>query len=157
MSAWGLRRWGVAGLGTLATLLLLGLPAVLIPNGLFAREIEPTWWSYPVWVATSILAGLVMATYVRNGSEGEDGRSDRDGRRGIIGAALAWFAIGCPVCNKLVLLALGTSGAMSWFAPLQPVLAIGGMVLLAWALRSRLRVQASCPTPVRAAPTRGDR
>lgn len=145
MRVWGFRQWGIAVLGTAATLLLLGLPAVLIPNGMFAREIEPTWWSYPVWIATSILSGLVMATYVRGTSEVAETRSDRDGGRGIAGAALAWFAIGCPVCNKLVLLALGTSGAMAWFAPLQPVLAVAGMVLLAWALRSRMRAANSCP------------
>lgn len=66
------------------------------------------------------------------------------------GVALAWFAIGCPVCNKLVLLALGTSGAMAWFAPLQPLLAVVGMVLLAQARRSRLRAANSCPAPARA-------
>ena len=149
MRAWGLRQWGVAALGTAATLLLLGLPAVLIPNGLFAREIEPTWWSYPVWIATSILSGLVMATYVRGAAEDPQTPGDGDGRRGIVGAALAWFAIGCPVCNKLVLSALGAGGAMTWFAPLQPLLAAAGTVLLAWALRSRLRAANSCPAPAR--------
>ena len=149
MRAWGLRQWGVAALGTAATLFLLGLPAVLIPNGLFAREIDPTWWSYPVWITTSLLSGLVMATYVRGTSEVAETSSDRDGGRGIVGAALAWFAIGCPVCNKLVLSALGTSGAMAWFAPLQPLLAVAGVVLLAWALRSRLRAADSCPAPAR--------
>ncbi|WP_017603033.1 hypothetical protein [Nocardiopsis alkaliphila] len=149
MRTWGLRQWGVAAVGTIATLLLLGVPAVLIPNGLFTREIEPTCWSYPVWIATSILAGLVMATYVRGVSAVEETRSDRDGGRSMVGAALAWFAIGCPVCNKLVLLALGTSGAMAWFAPLQPVLAVAGMVFLSWALWSRLRTANSCPVPAR--------
>ena len=149
MRVWGLRQWGVAVSGTFATLLLLGLPAVLIPNGLFAREIEPTWWSYMVWIATSILSGLVMATYVRGAAEDPQTPGDGDGRRGIVGAALAWFAIGCPVCNKLVLSALGAGGAMTWFAPLQPLLAVAGTVLLAWALRSRLRTANSCPAPAR--------
>ena len=57
---------------------------------------------------------------------------------------LSVFAVGCPVCNKLVLLLLGTSGAMTWFAPLQPALAVLSVVGLAWALRIRWRATASC-------------
>ena len=57
---------------------------------------------------------------------------------------MAYFAVGCPVCNKLVLIALGTSGAMSWFAPVQPFLAAASVVLMAVALRIRLKNQVSC-------------
>ena len=147
MRSWGRREWTVAAIGTAATLLLLGVPAVLVPNGLFSREVDPTWWSYPVWAAASVLTGLVAATYVRGaaGSAKED--VDRGRGKGIVGAALAWFAIGCPVCNKLVLLALGANGAMTWFAPLQPLLAVAGLALSAWALASRLRAAESCPLP----------
>jgi hypothetical protein len=51
------------------------------------------------------------------------------------------------VCNKLVLLTLGTSGAMTWFAPVQPFLAVASVALMAWALRIRLRGMASCAVP----------
>ncbi|EPR75477.1 hypothetical protein ADILRU_2020 [Leifsonia rubra CMS 76R] len=30
---------------------------------------------------------------------------------------LAWFAVGCPVCNKIALLALGYTGALACPAP----------------------------------------
>ncbi|GAA3724904.1 hypothetical protein GCM10022205_06210 [Spinactinospora alkalitolerans] len=140
-----MRQWGVAGVGTAASLVLLGIPAVLIPNGLFSREIEPTWWSYPVWAATALLCGLLLATYA--GPTPPTRRKDPTGPRGLGGGILAWLAIGCPVCNKLVLLAVGTSGALTWFAPLQPLLAVGGLILLAAALRTRLRAAASCPAP----------
>ena len=52
-------------------------------------------------------------------------------------------AVGCPVCNKLVLLALGASGAVSWFAPIQPFLAIASVVLMAVAM-----VLAGRPSPI---------
>ncbi len=39
----------------------------------------------------------------------------------------AVFAIGCPVCNKLVVLALGFSGALAYFEPIQPALALAGL------------------------------
>lgn len=147
MRSWGRREWTVAAIGTAATLLLLGVPAVLVPNGLFSREVDPTWWSYPVWAAASVLTGLVAATYVRGAVGPATADVDRGRGKGIVGAALAWFAIGCPVCNKLVLLALGANGAMTWFAPLQPLLAVAGLALSAWALASRLRAAESCPLP----------
>lgn len=147
MRDWGTRQWVTAAAGTALTLIVLGLPAVLIPNGLFAREIEPPWWSHPVWVATSVLSGLLLATYTRPVHEDSAGPG---GGRGLGGGLLAWFAIGCPVSNKIVLLALGTSGAMAWFAPLQPLLAAAGLVLLSLALRARLRANASCPVPASA-------
>jgi hypothetical protein len=69
-------------------------------------------------------------------------------RRGdLAGGLLTYFAVGCPVCNKLVLLALGSAGAMTWFEPFQPVLQVAAVVLLLWALRSRLRGELSCPAP----------
>ncbi|WP_017624171.1 hypothetical protein [Nocardiopsis chromatogenes] len=145
MRQWTSRQWLTAAAGTAAALAVLGVPAVLIPNGLFTREIDPAWWSYPVWAAASVLSGLLLATYVRTGPQDRAAAdAPGPGRTGLGGTVLSWFAIGCPVCNKLVLLALGTSGALTWFAPLQPVLAVAGLLLLAFALRSRLRAQRSC-------------
>ncbi|GGC67284.1 hypothetical protein [Hoyosella rhizosphaerae] len=42
----------------------------------------------------------------------------------------ALFAVGCPVCNKLILLAIGTSGALSVWAPIQPILAVVAVLAL---------------------------
>ena len=65
----------------------------------------------------------------------------------MAGTLLSFFAVGCPVCNKLVLLALGTSGAMSFFAPLQPILAVASIGLMAYAVRTRLRGEVACAVP----------
>lgn len=58
--------------------------------------------------------------------------------------------IGCPVCNKIALVLLGTSGALTVFAPLQPVIGAGSLVLLAatlgWRLSLRARGGACLPT-----------
>ena len=43
-----------------------------------------------------------------------------------------------------VVLALGTTGALDWFAPAQPWLAVISIVLLALALRQRLTSSAYC-------------
>ncbi len=52
--------------------------------------------------------------------------------------------MGCPVCNKLVLLALGYTGAIQFFEPVQPYLAAGAIALLAWALAARVRRERAC-------------
>jgi hypothetical protein len=141
---WGGRRWAAALAGTVVVGLLIGLPTELIPNPLFRRMMPAEWWNAPVWIATSVLSGLLLATYVR---EGDGAADDRPSRRGGVGGLLAFFAVGCPVCNKLVVVALGTSGAMTWFAPVQPFLAAAALLLLAVALRGRLRGARSCRIP----------
>jgi len=90
---------------------------------------------------------LLFATYLRPGDEVEaddDGGLDRPGRFGGLGGLLAFFAVGCPICNKVVVIALGTSGALTWFAPVQPYLGVVALGLLAWALRVRLRGEVAC-------------
>jgi hypothetical protein len=72
---------------------------------------------------------------------------DRASKLGMAGAVVSFFAVGCPVCNKLVLLALGTSGAITWFAPIQGYLALASVALMAVALRARLRGEIACALP----------
>src|SRR5699024_6443800 len=123
-----------------------------------------------VWFLTSVLSGIHYATYERDGADpraaggtatgADDGKGaddskgaddDRQARRtsraGMAGAFIAWFAVGCPVCNKFALLALGYSGAITWFAPLQPVLAVLALVLVGIALVVRLRGRVVCALP----------
>jgi len=144
---WSPRRWTVAAGAAGASVVLLGVPTAVVPNPVFGRSVPPTAWALPVLLVTSVLAGLLVATYVNNEVEtvGDDGpNAGRTVRTGGAGGLLAFFAIGCPVCNKVVLLALGTTGAMNVFAPIQPLLAVAGLVLLAWALRIRLRNADAC-------------
>ncbi len=146
---WSARRWRVALLGGIATAVLVALPTAVIPNPVFGRAVEVTWWSYPVVVLTGILGGLLLATYVKEPwmeteTPAEQTEDKKASKLGIAGAFVAYFAVGCPVCNKLVLLALGASGAMTWFAPVQPFLAIASVILMAVALRIRLKNQVTC-------------
>ncbi len=123
--------------------LAVGIPTDVIPNPVFGRPVEVTWWSYPSLVITAILGGLLIATYVREPHATAD-ELDRPARTGGIGGMLSFFAVGCPTCNKLVVVALGSSGALDWFAPMQPILAVLSIGLLGWALRARLRSATVC-------------
>lgn len=146
------RRWAAAAVGALATAVLIGVPTDVIPNPVFDRPVPVTWWSVPALAVTSILAGLLLATYVRSPGGAAvtavpADELDRPARTGSVGGMLAFFAVGCPVCNKLVVVALGTTGAVELFAPLQPLLAVASIALLALALRRRLAGEVACAVP----------
>lgn len=143
---WNSRRLVAAVAGAIVTFLVLGIPTDIVPNPVFGRAIEPTWWSLPVLIATSVLSGMLLATYINTNS------FDRSARVGGVGGLMAYLAIGCPVCNKVVLIALGTTGAMNWFAPVQPYLGIAALVVIAYALRKRLTTLNNCALPA----ARGD-
>ena len=133
-------QWVVAAAGSVLTAMLTGIPTDIVPNPLFRRMTPVIWWNYPVWAATATLAGLVLATYVRRSPTGAS-------RGGLVGGGvLSFFAVGCPICNKLVVVLIGVSGALSYFAPIQPYLAAIGLGLMATTVVLRLRVPDTCPT-----------
>lgn len=144
LATWPARRWLFAVGTAIATVLVVGIPTAMIPNPVFGREIPPTVWSWPVLIITSLLAGLVAATYVARKDTAD---RERGGKLGAAGAFMTFFAVGCPVCNKLVLLALGYTGALQFFAPVQPFLAGASIVLLAVAFVLRVRRERTCPIP----------
>lgn len=150
MRTWTARQWLVAVVAAAAIATVTGLVSDLIPNPFFTRMIEAPWWSRPVWLTSALMAGLLVASYTAPGGQSAPDRA-KDQRRGVVGAVLSFLAVGCPTCNMLVVFALGTSGAIAWFEPLQPVLAVGSLVLLGVALRARLRAERSCPVPASAA------
>lgn len=147
LRAWPLRRWLVVVGATIGYALLVAVPTDLVDTPVFGREVPPTWWAWPALLASSLLAALLTATYVSvppARATGPEAGSDRAARGGWAGGVLTFFAVGCPVCNKLVLLALGSAGAMTWFEPVQPVIQLAAVGLLAWALAVRLRGERTC-------------
>jgi hypothetical protein len=132
----------------------LGLVTAILPNPVFGRQIPPEPFAIWVWFLSAPLIGIVMATYTAPppavatslaiASPGDAARDER--RTGVLGTAAglgAFLAIGCPVCNKIALVLLGWSGAMTIYAPIQPVIGAASLVLLvatvAWRLRARTR------------------
>jgi hypothetical protein len=152
VTSWPMRRWVMAAVGAVATAVLIGLPTEMVTNAWFDRMTPVRAWDRPVWLLTSLLAGLLIATYVAPGPAGT--ADERPARTGGAGGVLAFFAVGCPVCNKLVVLALGTSGAHAWFEPVQPILGVASLLLLALALRARLRGERACAVPLEGPATR---
>lgn len=140
---WPVRRWVVAAGVTLLTAVVIGVPTGIISSPFYHRMTPVLWWNPPIWAATSILAGLVSATYVRSALPAR-----LPGQTSGVASVLSLFAVGCPICNKVVVAAIGVSGALNLWAPIQPVLAVLSVTALSASLVVRLRGERSCPVPV---------
>lgn len=141
LAKWTSRRWIIAVVTSVVTYIVIAIPTAIIKNPIFGREVGVTSWSIPVLVITSILSGLLFATYIKNENFQPE---ERSGKIGSAGALFSFLAVGCPVCNKVVLIALGSTGAMQYFAPVQPYLALLGILFLAYALQKRLIGESMC-------------
>lgn len=131
-------RFWLASVGaSLAALVVLGLLAGIIANPLVVRIVPTRPSDIAIWLASSPLIGMTIATYLA-APHRSDHASDGQLRLGL-GSLASYFAIACPVCNKIVLLALGTSGALTVFAPIQPLIGLLSLALLAATLVYRLR------------------
>lgn len=124
--------WGRALIAAAVTALAIGIPTDIIANPWFGREIPVRWWEYPVFAVTVLLTAAWFGIQARPSDKSS-------GAVPTAGAVLAFLAVGCPVCNKLVLLAIGASGAMGFWAPLQPVVAAASVVLMTGAVAYRWR------------------
>ncbi|MBI3750752.1 MAG: hypothetical protein HY263_03715 [Chloroflexi bacterium] len=141
---------------TAGSLLAFGVLNAIIPTPFFARPIAPEPFAIVVWIVSAPLVGLVAATY------SSPARADGAAlplaqlpprRQGGTLASVAGFgtflAIGCPACNKVALIVLGTSGALSIYAPLQPLIGALSLGLLVVTVGWRFRLRAdggACPT-----------
>ena len=140
---WRLRHYAVAASVAVVWAVLSGTPTDIVDTPLFIRMTPVVWWDYPFWVASAVLVGLLAATYIPTvGVERLDGTQ---GEKLLGRGLLSVFAVGCPVCNKLVVLTLGAGGALTYFAPLQPILGFLSVGLLLYAPRARLAGAEACP------------
>ena len=140
-----LRRVLMGVAAAVASALVIGIPTGIIQTSWYHRMTPVLWWNYPVWAVSSILTGALVATYVRDPAVPL--RTTESGKT-FVGSMLSLFAVGCPICNKLVVMAVGVSGALDLFAPIQPLLAVGSLGLLGYALWARRRAAIACRVPV---------
>lgn len=139
--SWKMRQWVAFVAGVIAASLVIGVPTGIVRSTLYTRMTPVLWWNYPVWFITSVLSGVLLASYVRR----RDSIKTEDGVvSGASGGLLSVFAVGCPICNKLVVLAIGYTGALQIFAPIQPILGIGSIALLFFAVHKRLGAPSVC-------------
>lgn len=139
----GWRYLALSAVIALGVGVVLAIPTAIIDNTFFTRmtPVEPE--QYVFWIATSLLSGALIATYLL--PELRHGIAGQSAGAGLLGV----FAVGCPICNKLVVALIGTSGALNYFAPIQPLIGLAAVGLTSWALWIRYRAlrDPSCPLP----------
>lgn len=126
----------------LAAALLIAIPADLVDTPLFGRPIGAKAIDYLILTVTAGLIGIILAI---RAPESEAAESQE--RRTLWGGAASFLAVGCPVCNQAVVALVGTSGALSWWAPVQPIVGLVAIGLLLFTLRQRLATYelVACP------------
>lgn len=142
LRSWPVRAWAIAFAAFIGTLIVSGIPTGMITSNLYHRMTPVIWWNYPIWVISALLFAVLAGSYFT----GTPVIAQDNGGRGIWAEFVSFIAIGCPICNKIAVALLGVSGALNYFAPVQPILGVVGVALLAWTLWLRLRGQISCPT-----------
>ncbi|MGI8914762.1 MAG: hypothetical protein ACR2JY_13445 [Chloroflexota bacterium] len=130
----GWRFWAIALLAAVAYAIVVAIPTGIIPNPFFTRMLPAGPWNYAYWLLSAPLFGLVVAASVSSAF-----RACSVERQTTAGGLLAVLAVGCPICNKVVVLLLGVSGAPTYFQPIQPLLGALSLLLLGYALWLRLR------------------
>lgn len=132
------RFWLTASVATLASLAILGIPTAVIPNPWFMRMTPTEPFNVATMLLSAPLMGLLIATYLARVPGSVEVSGGRSGRA-TVGGVAAYLAIGCPICNKIIVAVLGVSGALNIFAPIQPVIGAMSVVLLSVTLVWRLR------------------
>jgi hypothetical protein len=107
---------------------------------------------YVIWIVSALPLGpglSLMTLYPMPSPKAALGKRSLAGSgRAFGGALLSFFSVGCPVCNKVVVLLLGLGGAMTIFIPLRPFLGLASIVLLSVTLFLRVRmVRYGCRLP----------
>ncbi len=128
---------------------MIGIPSDLIENPIFGRPVPIRTIDYVIWVITSLLIGLVFAIRPTQLTAADAEADEQQQSKAIWGGFVSFLAVGCPVCNQLVVAAVGASGALSWWAPVQPFVGLAAVGLLVWALNKRLDTYelTACPLP----------
>lgn len=137
--------WPRAAMFAVVAAVLIAVPADLIDTPFFGRPVDTRPIDYLILAVTAALIGLILG--IR--PEVDEEILEAQDRTTIWGGFVSFLAVGCPVCNQAVVALIGTSGALSWWAPVQPVVGALAIGLLVYTLRKRLRTYdlVACPVP----------
>ena len=140
--------WPRAVLFAAVAAVIIAVPSDLIDTPIFGRPVAVRWIDYVILAVTSALIGLIFAIRPEAAESTELGAAtERQGTGTIWGGFVSFLAVGCPVCNQAVVALVGVSGALSWWAPVQPFVGLLAVALLLFTLRKRLNTYrlAACP------------
>ncbi|OFW27745.1 MAG: hypothetical protein A3H97_09020 [Acidobacteria bacterium RIFCSPLOWO2_02_FULL_65_29] len=107
---------------------VLGTVAALWKNPLFVRMTPTGGFEIGLLLLQSVLAGVYVGLP----------RSPCGKRTAGTGAIVGFLGIACPVCNKVLVLLIGSALLLEYYEPVRLYVALGGAALLAAAVRLKL-------------------
>jgi hypothetical protein len=111
-----------------AMFVALGTVAALWNNPLFMRMTPTGGFEIALLLLQSVLAGVFVGL-----PQSQCGK-----RTAGAGAIIGFLGIACPVCNKLLVLAIGSALLLEYFEPVRLYVALAGAALLAAAVWVKL-------------------
>jgi hypothetical protein len=111
-----------------AMFVALGSVAALWTNPLFMRMTPTGGFEIALLLLQSALAGVYVGLP----------QSPCARRTAGAGAIIGFLGIACPVCNKLLVLAIGSALLLEYYEPVRLYVALGGAALLAAAVWFKL-------------------
>ena len=119
-----------------AMFVVLGTVAALWTNPLFTRMTPAGGFEIALLLLQSVLAGVYVGLP----------QSPCGKRTAGAGAIIGFLGIACPVCNKLLVLLIGSALLLEYFEPVRLYVALGGAALLALAVWLKL-ARPECSRP----------
>lgn len=119
----------IGGAAALAIFAAFGIITVILPNGIFIRMTPVYFYDYIFLVLTSVLSGAYIGLW--HYTKRTQTKCNYTATGGAVGG---FFSFGCAICNKLLVLLLGITGVVAYVMPLQPILGVISILLLAYAV-----------------------
>ena len=111
-----------------AMFVVLGTLAALWNNPLFMRMTPAGGFEITLLLLQSVLAGVYLGLP----------QSSCGKRTAGAGAIIGFLGIACPVCNKILVLLIGSALLLEYFEPVRLYVALAGAALLALAVGLKL-------------------
>ena len=114
--------WKYLSIGLLASIilfLLFGIPTDLVPNKYFIRMVPIKITDYIFLSLTSIMLGAYIALHYYSKKT-----SKKCDYAAYGGAVAGVFAVGCPICNVLLISLFSATAILTYFEPYRPILGV---------------------------------
>lgn len=131
------------GIGLLAfgiLVLLFGIPTALLPNPWFRRMIPARAADYVFLLLNSALLAGYIALHLYEKHELRKGADALAASGGLLNI----LAVGCPVCNALLVALFGTSAIMAYIEPARVWIGVATSLLVGVAVYLKIKKVKSC-------------
>jgi hypothetical protein len=120
-------------LSGLAFFLFSGTVTAVIPNSFFRRMTQVTTLDYLFLFVTSLLVGIFVALHFFH-------KGNRACTASAVSGGIGGFvSFSCTVCNKFLVLALGTAGVLAFVEPYRPLIGLLGIGLLGFSVALKIK------------------